>query len=215
MKKLLFLCLASSLFLGVPSPGSAVTNAVPDIGAGNAVEPEGYEENDLSQSLFSACGPMGVLCPTRRTGTLNVLPEGAPAINGFSDLGPAGVKGDIDGPMSRGNGGYQVRKNEDYLLSVALKTGYMDFVFTLKRVRETGADTVNIVGRMWKQDKWIDVDGTNDVTVAYDVKKDTGRLSWVERGQKKSERFWRGENRDGRMTIEFGGGYDHEFKRGK
>ncbi|MFC1680116.1 hypothetical protein ACFL2T_07915 [Elusimicrobiota bacterium] len=167
------------------------------------------------RGLFGDCGPFGVMCPRM------LIPEvparmtqaDVPPIKGFRDLGTAGTTGDVDGPLSRGNGDYKVLENASHILSAHIKTGYMDIDFTLKRDTNTAVNTATVTGRIWKDERWVDVDGTNVVSLDYDPKRDEGRITWDDEGRSKSEGFWRGENDDRRMTIEFGGGYNHDFKQ--
>lgn len=200
--------------LGIGLASSAYGLDVPEIEEEEAIH--GADCLGLRKSgLFDDCGPFGVMCPRR------LIPEVPPRmtqaqvapLKGFTDLGPKDTTGDIDGPFRRGNGTYKVLENGLYTLSSEIKTGYMDIVFTLKRDTGTARDTASVVGRIWKDDRWVDVDGTNVVKVEYDPKRDKGKIKWEEDGEKKSEGFWRGEDDDGRMTIEFGGGYNHDFKQ--
>jgi hypothetical protein len=134
---------------------------------------------------------------------------------GFKALGPAGQTGRIDGPGGKGNGTYQVSRNEDYHLQVVLKTGYLDGTVALARDPATGGTTMRFSGRRWDGDKgqWgPEEDAAKEVVLEYDADRDRGTIRWVEDGEWKSERYWEGAKGDS-MTIEFGGGWDHDFKQ--
>ena len=164
------------------------------------------------------CGPWGVFCAQHLTMAIapqSTQNEKTPFGAGFKALGPVGKTGKIDGPGGKGNGAYRVDVNEDYRLEAIIKTGYMAGRVVLTRDPATGAATMRFAGRRWDSDKgeWgAEEDKTKEVVVEYDAKKDRGTIRWVEDGEWKSERYWGGaEGAD--MTIEFGGGWDHDFQQ--
>lgn len=164
------------------------------------------------------CGPWGAFCAqplALASAPQSTQNEKTPFGSGFKALGPAGKTGKIDGPAGKGNGTYRVDVNEDYRLEAVIKTGYMDGRVVLTRDPSTGATTMRFVGRRWDGDKdeWgPDEDAAKEVVLEYDAKKDRGAIRWVEDGDWKSERYWGGaEGAD--MTIEFGGGWDHDFQQ--
>jgi hypothetical protein len=129
-------------------------------------------------------------------------------------MGPAGSKGKIDGPGVQGNGTFKVLANAHYELSMMIKTGYMDGAITLKRDQATGKDTLRYQGRRWVDGAWTEPeDTTTGIAITYKAKDDRGKISWTEDGEEKSEGSWGGGDDDKTMTIEFGGGWDHDFFR--
>ncbi|MCX5797429.1 MAG: hypothetical protein NTY77_18210 [Elusimicrobia bacterium] len=166
------------------------------------------------------CGPWGALCAQalamarqKRAFANDTRPIGA----GFKALGPAGKTGVIDGPGVQGNGTYRVVANEDYRLQIVVDTGYIAGEITLTRDPATGRATMRFAGRRWNdgQGAWGPAeDATKEVAIEYDAKRDLGYLRWVEDGEWKYERYWGGAQ-DAGMTIEFGGGWDHDFRQDK
>jgi len=174
----------------------------------------------VEPASLPACGLYGLSCPREAVPQLRPFLQGAqiPPINtGFKALGTAGQSGKIDGPGKKGNGSYRVVKNEPYELSMEVHTGYIDGVTTFKREPATGRDTAAYSGRLWdgEKDAWgPPLEKLGPVEVVYGAGEDSGKVRWVEDGQKKEEGYW-GGGRDGKrsMTIEFGGGWDHDFVR--
>lgn len=150
------------------------------------------------------------LCPE---GEILRLPDAGPINAGFAALGPAGKTGKIDGPGRQGNGTYRVDKNEPLELSVFVNTGYIRAQVTLTRDPQTGKDRARFTGKFWdnRNGRWgPDVDDSSDAVVSFDRKGDSGKLQWNDKGTWKEERYWGGKSGKS-MTIEFGGGYDHDF----
>jgi hypothetical protein len=180
--------------------------------------PEPRSPADMAQ--LRRCGPWGAFCAQDlakaqrvRAYANNATPIGA----GFKALGPAGKTGAIDGPGGQGDGTYRVVANEDYRLQIVVDTGYISGEITLTRDPAAGGTTMRFAGRRWDddQDAWGPAeDATKDVVVEYDAKKDLGYLRWVEDGEWKYERYWGGARGSG-MTIEFGGGWNHDFEQAK
>jgi hypothetical protein len=166
------------------------------------------------------CGPWGVFCSQHlamASRPQDHQNDTSPIGPGFKALGPAGKTGSIDGPGGKGNGVYRVVRNDDYHLQVVLKTGYLDGEVTLSRDPDSGAAAMRFAGRRWDNDegKWgRNEDAVKEVVLEYSAKKDLGAIRWVEDGGWKSERYWNGAKGTG-MTIEFGGGWDHDFQQAR
>jgi hypothetical protein len=142
--------------------------------------------------------------------------QAQPINPGFKAMGPAGGGGKIDGPGKQGNGTFRVLVNDPYEMSMRVQTGYIDGIITLKREPSTGKDTMRYLGRRWNDDAadWNPNEDTlTDITIAYDPKTDRGSIRWTADGEEKSENYWGGGKDDKVMTIEFGGGWDHDFRR--
>ena len=135
-------------------------------------------------------------------------------LEGFDDLGEPGDTGEIDGPYKDGNGTYKVLANSDYEVSFKMVTGVMKITMTINRDPKTGKDTIAITGQVFYDDKWIDKTGTKDVTITYDSEDDEGVMVWMKGDKEMRDGFWGGADEDGEMTIEFGGGWNHDFKKG-
>ena len=186
--------------------------------SGASEEEEPRADQCMSEEL-ERCGPWGVLCGRGAGGGADPSPnfnrQGAatPLTTGFQAVGKAGKTGEIDGPGKKGNGRYSVLKNEPLELQLSIKTGYIDATLTLSRDGATGRDKMRFQGRLWDQGKggWGPVqDAVNDVAVSYNTGNDEGSIRWKEGGNTKSESYWGGKAGT-RMTIEFGGGYNHDF----
>lgn len=140
----------------------------------------------------------------------------SPLDPGFKALGPTGKTGSVDGPGSQGNGRYRVISSEPYQVVLEMKTGYIDGRFTLKRDTTTGKDSLGFSGRLWDQSRgaWAaPTEGINDGLITYDSGKDNGRIKWKENGAWKDEGYWNGRAGNKSMTIEFGGGWDHDLSQ--
>ncbi len=139
------------------------------------------------------------------------------AINtGFKALGGAGQKGTVDGPGFKGNGTYKVLKNGSFEVQLEIKTGYMDTTLRLTRDPKTGKDTLHGAGKEWNSIKgaWGPfTEGTFEAQFLYDAKADAGKIRYKEKGQWKKEGYRRGKAGRTSMVIEFGGGWDHVFRR--
>lgn len=139
----------------------------------------------------------------------------APALNdGFLSLGPAGTKGEVDGPGSQGNGTYEVLKNDPYEIRLQVKTGYVDCLFVLSRDPVTGQDGMRLSGKQWDREKnrWAaEKDVSFAAEVRYDRSEDRGLIRYKKGDKWLEERFW-GVDEGTRMVIEFSGGWNHEFK---
>jgi hypothetical protein len=173
-----------------------------------AADVEAFEEE---AGFTSDCGALGEQCagPVETVVGAQVV---EPVNRGFLGLGPAGTKGEIDGPMSRGNGSYTVEKNDAFELQFTMNTGYIKAQFTVTRDQATGADTMHFKGKLYKDGKWTeDRDVTYGIQISYDSGQDRGKIRWKENGKWKEEGFWGGRAGSKKMTIEFGGGYDHDF----
>ncbi len=162
------------------------------------------------------CGIWGVLCsadmPFRAASTKGIHPINT----GFIALGQTGTAGKIDGPGKKGNGTYRMKRNDSLEVSIIINTGYIDGQMTLVREPQTGADTLRFAGKLWDKDKkcWGPyLDDAGNITIIYDAKKDRGKIPWNENGKQKTERYWNGREGRTKMTIEFGGGWDHDFIR--
>lgn len=182
---------------------------------------DGPRAEECMAEEIRRCGPWGALCgeklPSRDAAAPNARQEGVvtPLTTGFKGLGSAGKTGKIDGPGKKGNGSYRVGKNDPYELQLVIKTGYIDATLTLTRDPATGKDKMRFQGRLWDQGKgdWgLPQDTANDVVVGYNSGNDEGTLRWQENGKWKSEGFWGGKAGT-KMTIEFGGGYNHDFEQ--
>lgn len=196
--------------------GSVEPPEVPELSGAPVERDRDEDQQDAApDSLFDACGPFGVICPSDPGVEPMDAPRPAPPIRGFGDLGPKGSKGKIDGPGSAGNGSYSVIDRGDHILSLWLDTGYMKMTLTLKRDPDTGADTITVIGKILEDGAWKEVDDTGPVRIDYDAGDDEGTITWTQDGQKKSEGFWSGEDGDRVMVIEFGGGWNHEFERSR
>ncbi|MBI5624374.1 MAG: hypothetical protein HY924_11400 [Elusimicrobia bacterium] len=166
-----------------------------------------------------SCGVFGSACDGKRPAPGPVLAAGdPPPINpGFKTMGPAGSGGRVDGPGKQGNGTFKVLVNDPYVMSMRVQTGYIDGIMTLSRDPKTGKDTMRYQGRRWNDEKrdWNPFeDKLTEITITYDPKEDRGRIRWVDDGEEKSEGYWGGGGDDDKlMTIEFGGGWDHDFHR--
>jgi len=140
-----------------------------------------------------------------------------PVNAGFRALGPAGSTGKVDGPGRQGNGSYRVLRNDPFLVELTVRTGYVDGTTTLSRDRATGRDTMRFVGRVWDRDAGRfsePQDVTAEVQISYDAGRDRGLIRWQEDGVEKQEGYWGGGRAGARtMTIELGGGWDHDFTR--
>lgn len=179
----------------------------------SAIDPQAPTACAISQ-FVSDCGLFGTNCPQKMIVPMGLRDKGA--VNpGFKALGGGGVKGSIDGPGRKGNGRYFVYHNKPYSVKLHIKTGYVDGAITLSRNKETGKDSMRFKGRYWDQGKGTwgpEVDGTNDVVITYNSRKDKGKISWIENGKNKSEGFWGGARGDD-MTIELAGGWNHDFEQ--
>lgn len=167
-------------------------------------------------TMVGDCGPFGVLCAAPPGEEPSQEPQVCVPFTGFNDLGGEGDEGKIVGPTGsgqRGDGTFETTVNSQNQLSVKLRTGYMRITLTLVRnAGEEGCrDEISIVGDLWEDGRWNAVDGRNPVKVTYDPDDDEGLISWREKGKKKSEGFWYGKDGNGQMTLEFGGGYNHDF----
>lgn len=132
---------------------------------------------------------------------------------GFKALGAAGKTGTIDGPGAPGNGSYTVDANNPYEVKLTIKTGRIDAQLTLSRDPSTGKDTVRRNGRIWKQGAWTtSKDVSFPAQLVYDAARDNGTITWNEEGLAKKEGYWHGASGT-TMTIELGGGWDHDFSQ--
>lgn len=167
------------------------------------------------KALLSECGPFGIGCPAPIEIGFPEPPEGepAPCIKGFADLGPKGTTGSIDGPNKKASGTYEVLELECHMAAFKVKTGYMDLELALVRDPKTGQDEIVIKGKAEDEE----IEGRNAVALKYDEDDDEGEIAWKQKNkdgeeEDKEEGFWKGEKpRDSKMTIEFGGGYNHDF----
>lgn len=162
-----------------------------------------------------ACGLFGAQCPATPSET-KAKSAGVPLQTGFMALGPAGKTGTVDGPGRQGNGTYRVDRNDPYALRLWIATGYVEGAVSLTRDQATGRDVLGFSGKYWDQDKggWgAPVDGSNEVVITYDARKDSGKIRWQEGGSWKEERYWGGRGGRTAMTIELAGGWDHDFKQ--
>ncbi|MBI5240344.1 MAG: hypothetical protein HY926_07710 [Elusimicrobia bacterium] len=164
------------------------------------------------------CGPWGAFCAQAYVKSARIRSyknDTSPIGTGFKALGPAGKTGQIDGPGGKGNGAYRVVRNDPYHLQMLVRTGYIEGEVTLIRDPATGRTTMRFAGKRWNNDEddWRPPeDVTKEVVVGYDARKDFGHIRWVEDGEWKEERYWGGaQGKD--MTIEFGGGWDHDFQQ--
>ncbi len=176
-----------------------------------AADPEGPADCDAAFSR-----PWGIGVSDKLPASPRAAAAAGPLNTGFQALGPAGKTGKVDGPGSQGNGTYKVHKNEPYELGLNIATGYISGTLTLKRDAATGADTIRFAGWLWDHGRgaWgAFTDTTNDVRITYNARKDEGRLNWTENGEAKSEGFWGGRAGRRSMTIEAGGGWNHDFKQ--
>jgi len=181
--------------IAVPSPESAEPEPVPDF----------------------ECGPWGVLCAVEKSlgSASKAQADTSPINTGFIALGGTGASGKIDGPGNKGNGTYGVMANEPYKMSITMATGYLEGQLTLTRNSDTGGDKVNFTGRLWDKGKncWgPQVEGTRDTIITYDKSGDLGQIPWELNGAQSNEKYW-GGGKEGRkkMTIEMGGGWNHDF----
>lgn len=183
-----------------------------------AVRPAPAATEDAIPLDLLRCGPWGALCAD----SLSMIKSAdrynndtGPIGTGFKALGTAGKTGAIDGPGVQGNGTYRVVNNEDYHLQMVVQTGYIAGEITVVRDPASGRTTMRFAGRRWDDSKGAwgpSEDATKDVVVEYDAKRDLGYIRWVEDSKWKSERYWNGSKGTG-MTIEFGGGWDHDFQQ--
>ncbi|MBI4679044.1 MAG: hypothetical protein HY748_15820 [Elusimicrobia bacterium] len=193
---------------GFGRPPAAIRCSVP------AMEPDADIEPGCGPSF--ACGVFGSHCAGKRPTPKSMAQaqEISPINLGFKALGPEGSGGKIDGPGRQGNGTFKVLKNDPYEMSMEVKTGYIDGIVTLKRDSAAGKDAMRYQGRLWKDGEWGPVeDKATEIEVRYDARKDEGSINWIENGEEKSERFWRGGKGGKVMTIEFSGGWNHDFHR--
>lgn len=167
----------------------------------------------LAEDAFH-CGVLGENCADRESAAPTpVAFDASPLSTGFVALGPAGKTGKVDGPGSQGNGTYRVDKNDPYEVAITLDTGYIKGQVTLKRDSQTGNDSIRFAGKVWENGKLSEFrDNTHGAVISYKPKDDEGTVRWTESGGKKAEDFWGGKSGNS-MTIEFGGGYDHDFKQ--
>lgn len=175
------------------------------------------EQDPASQVMQLDCGIWGILCSEDMPFRAASARENVQPINtGFKALGLAGVSGKIDGPAWKGDGTYRMKRNDSLEVDIIINTGYIDGQMTLTRDPQTGADTLRFAGRLWDKDKncWgPDRDDISNITIIYDAKKDRGEIPWKENGETKKEQYWNGKKGRTKMTIEFGGGWDHAFQR--
>lgn len=145
----------------------------------------------------------------RRVQARQIVPINA----GFQALGARGTKGRIKGPHPLGfaDGTYEVVENSPFLVVIAMRTGYIDGRFTLKRDQATGRDTLGFAGRLMQDGRWgAPQNGMNEGSVFYDAATDTGAIRWVMNGQWRQDTFLRGRagGRSMRITL---GGHAHDF----
>ena len=132
---------------------------------------------------------------------------------GFVALGPAGSRGEVDGPFWRGNGGYAVLRNDPAGLEVAFKTGYVDGL--LRFVLDIHGETwLGFKGTIFdpRRNKTYKLDNWTTIRHVYDARRDRGTFSWVENGKAKSESYSHGASGK-EMVIELAGGWQHVFRR--
>jgi len=175
---------------------------------------------DAAAFELMRCGPWGASCADLFATTAlspGYSNDTSPIGTGFKALGPAGKTGTVDGPGIQGNGVYRVVSNDAYRLQIVVQTGYISGEITLVRDPDSGHTTMRFAGYRWDKKKkaWgPQEDKTQDVVVEYNEKKDLGYMRWVEDGQWKSERYYDGRKGTS-MTIEFGGGWGHDFYQDK
>ncbi|MBI5882185.1 MAG: hypothetical protein HZB91_03670 [Elusimicrobia bacterium] len=175
---------------------------------------QGRDSEDCEGIPDLACGVFGSNCNGKRPKPKPAALDQSPINTGFRSMGTAGSKGKIDGPGKQGNGSFKVLVNDPFELSMEVKTGYIDGIITLKRDPATGKDSMRYQGRRRQEEAWGPVeDKLTEIVITYDAKTDRGRISWLEDGEEKSEGYWGGGKNDKVMTIEFGGGWDHDFFR--
>ena len=142
-------------------------------------------------------------------------PQPAPINRGFQGLGPAGKTGRVKGPgiFGSGDGTYRVVENGPWQVTLQMKTGYIDGIFTLKRDPATGKDSLGFSGRLWDADNGRMTPPTtsvNDGKVDYDAATDSGGIGWRLNGQWKQDAYHGGRAGSGGMTITLGG-HGHDF----
>lgn len=171
-------------------------------------------DRDSEGPVDFSCGVTGSQCADKRQEKRKPRKlENTPINAGFLAMGDANSTGKIDGPGKQGNGTFKTLKNDPFEMSMEIKTGYIDGIMTLKRDQKTNKDTLRFQGKLWKSGEWAKpVDDTVDIELHYNAKTDEGTISYTENGQDKSEGFWGGKEGKS-MTIEFGGGWDHDFYR--
>ena len=140
-------------------------------------------------------------------------PTAEPINAGFKALGPCDSTGKIDGPGKKGDGRYRVLKCDPYEVGLKIQTGYIDAEFTLKRDGTTGKDTLRVSGRVWDNKKKTWSSPTDKTFDAHFDSGAEGAIRWNENGRWKKEGFRDGAAGQGPMVIEFGGGWDHVFRR--
>jgi hypothetical protein len=170
---------------------------------------------EVDGGIETGCGLFGRACP-RTEETLEPAPaDGAgarrdpvlrkascPCLNvGFMALGASGTGGEIDGPGKKGNGRYTVRESACMRLSLHIVTGYVDAMFTFARDEASCRDTLQVNA------------SPGPGQVSYEARRDRGSIQWTENGQRKRENYWNGKAGRRQMTIEMGGGWDHDFIR--
>lgn len=165
------------------------------------------------------CGPWGVLCAKARSfkSASKGQADASPINTGFKALGKAGASGTIDGPGKQGNGTYTIVENEPYKVGIIIATGYLEGQLTLTRDPGTSGDRIDFSGKVWDKEKscWgAQVAGTSSTKLSYDNRRDQGQIPWELNGALSEEKYW-GGGKEGRtkMTIEIGGGWDHDFIR--
>jgi len=183
-----------------------------------APRPQDLQAPEGKSPFGASCGPFGVFCPEPfgdwPSGAIPVsfspdetTSRGCPSIRGFLDLGPSGTGGDIDGPGGDGDGTFKTLERADDTVSLEIKTGYVDARISLVQDPKTCDRAMVVRGKV----RGKEVDGKNEVAITYDADSDEGTIAWKENGKEKAEDFWKGEDGDTKMTIELGGGYNHDF----
>lgn len=206
---------ASAVDRDIPEPQDTSPKCLPPGRGPDEPDPVQKHCGIPVHAILSECGPFGVGCPAPIEIGFPELPEGeqAPCIKGFADLGGKGTKGKIDGPNKKAGGTYEVLELDCHLAAFKVKTGYMDLELALIRDPKTGQDEIAIKGKAEEEE----IDGRNAVALKYDEEDDEGEIAWKQKNkdgdeEEKEEGFWKGEKpRDRKMTIEFGGGYNHDF----
>ncbi|MBI5202738.1 MAG: hypothetical protein HY925_14190 [Elusimicrobia bacterium] len=188
------------LVLALPCGGAAAADWAIDAGA-------------LTQSANALRGRMELRYQQPQAPPVLPPPDPRRVNQGFEALGPAGSTGKVDGPFLRGNGRYEVLRNDATELQLHLKTGYVDGTL---RLLIDAADKVwlGFWGKVFdpRNGKTYDLKNWAQIRMDYDARKDEGAFRWVENGKPKSEHFSGGASGND-MTIELAGGWDHQFKR--
>jgi hypothetical protein len=136
----------------------------------------------------------------------------SPINTGFQALGPAGKTGTVQGPPMGGDGTYRVIQNDPMEMVFAMKTGYVDGTFTLKRDAASGQDQLGFDGKTKDGpfSGWTPSKGTYAGQISYDAGSDSGTISWKFNGNQITDKFSGGRAGSASMTITLNG-HSHTF----